>query len=166
MSKIMINSVLLKNNIESISNENYLEIKKRSNYEYKRLYNSSSLAHNSFDYRKEGRAYEIIKSVKNNDLNTIEKLMFISNMIIPDDEKFANNLLTKKYTKEKLEEINNLLSVIKRLPKSEQDKVLNCELFIEYSYFAKLYYGINNPHILINKSNEILVKHPELLLKK
>lgn len=163
MSKIIINSVLLKENISKITDERYKEIKRRSNYEYNKICSSRK---NSFEEYKEKRAYEIVKGSFNKDLNTEEKLLFISNMIIPNDESFAKNLLLKDYTKEKLEGINKLLKIVKGLPKNEQSKILNCELFIEYSYFAKLYYGINNPHILINKANEILAKQPKLLIKK
>lgn len=166
MSKIMINSILLKEHIESIGNQKYLSIKKRSAYERNKICDKFGQFHDTLELRKEVKAYEIAKNTNNIDLNSIEKLIFISNMLISDDEKFAAHLLSKNYTIEKLEMINNLLKITKKRSEEEQQKILNSQLFVEYSTFSKLYYGINNPHIVINKSNEILAKQPKLLIKK
>lgn len=162
MSKIILNSILFENTINKVNDERYLEIRKRSS---RKQYLFNEYKKNNYDFL-EIKAYELTNSFENKDLNIVEKYLYLSNLIFPNDEKIAETLLSKDYNLNKLKNISDLLKTIKKLNKKDQSKALDNKLINELNYFSKLYFGLNNTNIIINKSNELIAKKPYLLIKK
>lgn len=162
MSKLNVNGVLFENAIKSISDEKYYEIRKRS---LKKASLIQTYRVHDLKYA-ESRAIELSKSSLNNDLNLIERYVYLSNLIFPNDEKFSKLLLFQGYNKEKLIEINKLIKKIKILKKSKKEIDMDIELIDNLNNLSNFGFGINNSNIVINKANEILVRKPNLLIKK
>lgn len=159
MSKLNVNGVLFESIIKNISDDRYKEIKKRSSKQTS-LIQKYKIHDTKF---AEMKAFELTKGTLNKDLNNAEKYIYLSNLIFPDDEIFSNLMLYQGFDKEKLIEINNLIKRIKLL-KTTPNK--NEALIEDLNRVANIGFGIHNSNILINKANEILVKKPQLLIKK
>lgn len=103
------------------------------------------------------RSLELAKSTKCKKLNATQKLIFISNVIFDNDDDFIYKMGINGWTKEKSEELNNLITKIRILQKKNLDVDLDISLLEELITISIKYFGIENPVILINRLNELTV---------
>lgn len=103
------------------------------------------------------RGIELANSSKYERLSPIQKMIFISNVVFEDDDKVIEVMKKYNWTREKNKALNILISKIKM----EQNK--NCEISLDLSLIEEIkhiscvYYGIQNPAVLINRLNELSV---------
>lgn len=109
------------------------------------------------------RGIELSKSTKYEKLNPVQKLIFISNVVFKDDENFINKMSKYGWTKEKNQELNNLILKIKSLQKQKCEINLDVSLIEEIEDISLVCFGIKNPAILINRLNELTVTKKEEL---
>lgn len=122
------------------------------------------------------RANEIIKLTNERSaehapasLKTVnDKILFVTNVAFPDNQKFINIL--ERYGIEK-ESCINFGEEIKKLHSyEEQQRATILELLMQECFpnlnLIKTHYGINSTGVIINKILEIAYLHPELLHTK
>lgn len=65
------------------------------------------------------------------------------------------------WSKEKSDSLNTLISKIKLLQRKKYDITLDLSLIEEIEHISLVYFGVNNPTILINRLNELSVTKKE-----
>lgn len=178
MSKLNIKSVLLIEQISSMCEDRRKFVLKKSkekchiiqNLKGKKLdttiTKSGFYLAQKFDRPElnEERASWLITRPSLEDLSKKEKLLFISNILLPDDEKFIEYCLRANLDKDFFERINKLVYTL-RLFRKETTNPTSTKID-ELNQFTEYYYGFQNSSIIVNKANQILVENPQLLIKK
>lgn len=103
------------------------------------------------------RSIELSKSTIYKNLDSIQKMLFISNSVFPEDEQLLDIMNFYGWTEEKTQQLNSLLSKIK-ISKLKQVKIsFDTSLLEEIKHISSIGFGINNPAILINRLNELMI---------
>lgn len=109
------------------------------------------------------RSIEIAKSTPQKDLDSIQKLIFVSNAVLTEDDAFLNSMTHYGWSKEKNERLNNLLLKIKIFKKKNMDINFDISLIEEINQISIRCFGINNPAVLINRLNELSITKKNFL---
>lgn len=107
------------------------------------------------------RSIEISKSCRYENFTPIQKLIFISNIVFEDDDRFIQKINSYGWTKEKTDALNALILKIKLLQKRNCEINLDLSLIEEIKRIAFSWFEITNPAILINRLNELSVTKKE-----
>lgn len=103
------------------------------------------------------RSVELATSVGKQDLDTVQKLIFISNTVLTNDETFTDLMESLGWTDEKTKQLNVLLAKIKVFKKRNKTIDFDISLLEEIQNISKICFGINNPSIVINRLNELAI---------
>lgn len=151
MNLSFINNIILPNWIEEYDEEVIAKIKHDAQMEGRILKKYSDP---KFILQ---RSVELSKSTAHENLDSIQKLVFISNAMFPEDKAFLYSMNRYGWTDEKTNEINSLIFKIKLLKKKNINIDIDTSLLEEIQRISKVCFGINNPAILINRLNELSV---------
>lgn len=162
MSKLSINNVLLIEQIKKMKEEriNYVIAKAKDNIHIvakRRFYEPGTV---------EQIIVDVPKKKFCEDLNGQEKLLLMSNMLFPEDEKFCEYCLSAGLDIKFFEGINNIIEFIKENQKKKCNQCLKSSKIIKLNNFTNLNYGLQNSVFVVNKANQIIVQNPKLLIKK
>ena len=121
-----INNVVLPEQIEACDEEEISSIKNIAQTHGRYLKRSTD-----YSYIVK-RSIELSKSSRYENFTTIQKLIFISNIVFEDDDRFIQKMNSYGWTKEKTDALNALILKIKLLQKR------NCEILF-WGLFTYLY---------------------------
>lgn len=155
-----LNSVVSINRIKKQEPDNIKKLTKLG----KNLYHS--IHYYKMNNDKVIRAFETMNSSRYTNFSNTEKLIIMSNMVFVNDEDFAKKMLEVGFEPNTIYQLDNIVSSLKILKSKNLDIKIKNELLDRMIYISQTYFGINNPSIIINKLNLLVVTNPELFQTK
>lgn len=111
------------------------------------------------------RCEEIANSTRYDGLSDIERQTLASYIAFPDDVTFINSLLENNVSLKNISQLNICLVAVKRAVKNGKKTALTEQWqanVLTVCSRLKKYYGVDTPHLILNRANDILAHNLEL----